>query len=94
VVEERVLQTNGYGDLILKLRGDDADGINVLGDLHLVNGVLTTAISTMKFSDGTTLDMSHGPLIFTWIGTSAIRFRGPICDRIRSSSSATARSGS
>ncbi|WP_249157470.1 calcium-binding protein [Bradyrhizobium sp. KB893862 SZCCT0404] len=63
-------QTNGYGDLILKLRGDDADSINVWGDLHFTNGVVTSAIKNVKFSDGTVLDMSQGPSAFTWIGTA------------------------
>ena len=63
-------QTNGYGDLILKLRGDDADSINVWGDLHFTNGAVTSAIKNVKFSDGTVLDMSHGPSAFTWIGTA------------------------
>ncbi|OAF14276.1 hypothetical protein AYJ54_42725 [Bradyrhizobium centrolobii] len=64
-------QSNGYGDLILRLRGDDADSINVWGDLHVVNGALTSAIKTVKFSDGTVLDMSHGPSNFTWLGNTA-----------------------
>ncbi|EJN08763.1 Ca2+-binding protein, RTX toxin [Bradyrhizobium sp. YR681] len=63
-------QTNGYGDLILKLRGDDADSINVWGDLHFTNGVVTSAIKNVKFSDGTVLDMTQGPSAFTWIGTA------------------------
>ena len=63
-------QTNGYGDLILKIRGDDADSVNVWGDLHVTNGVVTSAIKTVKFSDGAVLDMSQGPSAFTWIGTA------------------------
>jgi len=63
-------QSNASGDLILKLRGDDADSVNFWGDLHVVNGVLTSAIKTVKFSDGTSLDMSQGPSVFTWIGTA------------------------
>lgn len=54
-------QTNGYGDLILKIRSDDADSLNVWSDLQLSNGVVNSAVKTVKFSDGTTLDMSHGP---------------------------------
>ncbi|MDA9410610.1 hypothetical protein XH80_28845 [Bradyrhizobium sp. CCBAU 45384] len=64
-------QSNGYGDLILKIRGDDADSINVWGDLHVVNGALTSAIKTVKFNNGTTVDMSHGPSNFTWLGNVA-----------------------
>ncbi len=63
-------QSNNSGDLILKIRGDDADSINVWGDLHVVNGGLTSAIKTVKFSDGTVLDMSHGPSTFTWLGNT------------------------
>ncbi|MCP3445817.1 calcium-binding protein [Bradyrhizobium sp. CCGUVB14] len=63
-------QTDGYGDLILKIRGDDADSVNFWRDLVLTNGVVTSAIKTVKFSDGSTLDMSHGPTAFTWIGTA------------------------
>ena len=50
-------QSNGYGDLIMRLRGDNADSVNFWGDLHVVNGGLTSAIKTVKFSDGTVLDM-------------------------------------
>ncbi|MGJ4927436.1 calcium-binding protein [Bradyrhizobium sp. HKCCYLS2038] len=64
-------QTNGYGDLILKLRGDDADSINVWGDMHLTTGIVSSAIQTVKFADGTVLDMSHGAQTFTWLGTTA-----------------------
>ncbi|MGT2440863.1 calcium-binding protein [Bradyrhizobium betae] len=64
-------QSNGYGDLILKIRGDDADSINVWGDLRVTNGVVASAIKTVKFSDGTALDMSHGPTNFTWLGSTA-----------------------
>jgi len=64
-------QSNGYGDLILKLRGDDADTVNFWGDLHVVNGALTSAVKTVKFSDGTVLDMSHGPSNFNWLGNTA-----------------------
>ncbi|WP_407155060.1 calcium-binding protein [Bradyrhizobium sp. STM 3557] len=64
-------QTNQYGDLILKIRGDDADSINVWGDMQLANGVVTSAIKTVNFSDGTVLDMSHGPQTFTWLGNTA-----------------------
>ncbi|MCS3761248.1 calcium-binding protein [Bradyrhizobium centrosematis] len=63
-------QSNQSGDLILKIRGDDADSVNVLGDLHVTNGVVTSAIKTVKFSDGTALDMSQGPSVFTWIGSA------------------------
>ncbi len=64
-------QANQYGDLILRLRGDSADSINVGSDLQLANSVVTSAIKTIKFSDGTVLDMSHGPSNFTWLGNTA-----------------------
>ena len=64
-------QSNGYGDLIMRLRGDDADSVNFWGDLHVVNGGLSSAIEKVKFGDGTVLDMSHGPSSFTWLGNTA-----------------------
>jgi len=63
-------QSNGAGDLILNIRGDSADSLNFWGDLQLNNGVVTSAIKTVKFSDGTSIDMSHGPSLFTWIGNA------------------------
>ncbi|WP_145984416.1 calcium-binding protein [Bradyrhizobium nitroreducens] len=64
-------QANGWGDLTMKIRGDATDSINILSDLHLVNGVNTSAIKSLKFSDGTVLDMTHGPGAFTWLGNTA-----------------------
>jgi hypothetical protein len=50
----------------------------------LVNGVVTSAIKTAKFSDGTVADMSHGPSTFTWLGNWA-----PTCTRSPSAAKST-----
>jgi len=69
-------QTNGYGDLILKIRGDDADTINFWGDLQYVNGVETSAIKTVRFADGSSIDLDQSPPSFTWLGTAGASING------------------
>ena len=64
-------QSNQYGDLNLKIRGDSADSISAYGDLKIVNEIVTSSITNVKFSDGTVLDLSHGPSSFTWLGNIA-----------------------
>lgn len=69
-------QVNSWGDLTMKIRGDNADTVNILGDLHLADGVVTSAVKTLKFSDGTVVDMTHGPSTFTWIGSAGYSVTG------------------
>ncbi|MHC2618013.1 hypothetical protein ACVIW2_000044 [Bradyrhizobium huanghuaihaiense] len=38
--------------------------------MRVAGGVVTSAIKTVKFNDGTVLDMSYGPTAFTWIGSA------------------------
>jgi hypothetical protein len=65
-----LLQANSTGDLILKIRGDDADSITVHSDLvHYYWGV-SSGISQIGFADGTTMALAPTPTTFTWVGTS------------------------
>lgn len=60
-------QANSFGDLILKVRNDDTDSINFHGALTSSGGVVTSALRTLTFADGSTVDFSQG-LSFTWLG--------------------------
>jgi hypothetical protein len=64
-------QANGYGDLIVKIRGDATDSILVHGDLTNQAGTVTSGIGQLQFSDGSVVNLGQGnPLTFTWLGNS------------------------
>jgi hypothetical protein len=62
-------QSNGFGDLTVKIRGDATDSIFVSGDLVNQAGSVTSGIRQLQFSDGSSIDLVQ-PLTFTWLGTS------------------------
>jgi Ca2+-binding RTX toxin-like protein len=61
-------QANNFGDLTVKIRGDDTDQINVSGDLTSNAGTVTSAVGQLQFSDGSSINLAQ-PLTFTWLGT-------------------------
>jgi hypothetical protein len=69
------LQTDGYGDLIVKIRNDDADSIMVHNDLTQTSWGVSSGVQQLRFNDGTVVAigqpsaLSGAPLTFTWIGS-------------------------
>jgi hypothetical protein len=61
-------QSNNFGELTVKIRGDDTDQIIVHGDLVNQAGTVTSGISQLQFSDGSSINLTQ-PLTFTWLGT-------------------------
>ena len=72
-----LVQANNFGDMILKVRGDDADSIVVHNDIVSNSWGASSAISQLSFADGTTTQLGMtgagqgNPLAFTWVGTSS-----------------------
>ena len=70
------LQADSKGDLTVKILGDSTDSITVNGDLTTNSWGVSSAISQLKFSDGSVVNVGQpsagqGALpIFTWLGSS------------------------
>jgi hypothetical protein len=65
------LQSNAFGDLTISVSGDSTDSVVVNSDLTDINGTVTSALSAIQFSDGTTLNLEQNPLTFTWRGNTS-----------------------
>jgi Ca2+-binding RTX toxin-like protein len=61
-------QSNSFGDLTVKIRGDATDQIVVHGDLVNQAGTVTSGLRQLQFSDGSSINLTQ-PLTFTWLGT-------------------------
>jgi hypothetical protein len=61
-------QSNNFGDLTVKIRGDATDQIVVHGGLVNQAGTVTSAVGQLQFSDGSSVNLAQ-PLTFTWLGT-------------------------
>ncbi|HEX4409019.1 MAG TPA: calcium-binding protein [Xanthobacteraceae bacterium] len=72
-----VLQADNSGDLTIALMDDSADSITLDGDLHVNWYGVSSAVSQIDFSDGSSVTVgepSYGqgqPLSFTWLGSSS-----------------------
>src|SRR5882724_5666290 len=64
------LQADSSGNLTVKILGDSTDSIAIGGDLKNNLGTVTSAISQLRFSDGTSINLEQNPLTFTWFGTA------------------------
>jgi Ca2+-binding RTX toxin-like protein len=67
-VADVYMQANNNGDLAVRIRGA-SDFISVHNDLSLVSGSVKSAISQLRFSDGSVANLT-APLTFTWLGTN------------------------
>ncbi len=65
------LHADQFGDLTVTIAGDTADSIVVFSDLKDTNGVVTSGLSRILFSDGTALNLEQNPLTFTWLGNTS-----------------------
>jgi hypothetical protein len=71
------LQSNGFGDLTVGIRGDATDSITVSGDLVNQSGTVTSGLQQLQFSDGSVVNLGQGvPITFTWLGTSNASLSG------------------
>jgi Ca2+-binding RTX toxin-like protein len=67
-VQDVYWQSNSFGDLTLKIRGDATDSIIVHNDLVNQAGTVTSGLRQLQFSDGSSVSLIQ-PLTFTWLGT-------------------------
>jgi Ca2+-binding RTX toxin-like protein len=63
------LQSNSFGDLVVKIRNDATDTITVHNDLVNQAGTVTSGIRQLQFSDQSFIDLAQ-PLTFTWLGSN------------------------
>jgi trimeric autotransporter adhesin len=74
--DDLILQADSAGDLTIKFL-DSSDSITIQQDLLDLNGFVSSAVSHIEFSDGTSMDLGQAvsgqgaPLTFTWLGTMA-----------------------
>jgi Ca2+-binding RTX toxin-like protein len=64
------VQADNSGNLILSIAGDASDSIYVRSDLTETAGKVTSAITALQFSDGTSINLEQNPLTFTWLGNT------------------------
>jgi hypothetical protein len=62
------VQSDNFGNLTISIAGDTSDSIFVKSDLTVANGSVTSGITSLEFSDGSSIDLTHYPLAFTWLG--------------------------
>ena len=65
------VQADGSGDLTVTIAGDATDSITVFGDLVNQSGTVTSGISELQFSDGSSINLTQNPITFTWFGNAS-----------------------
>src|SRR5262249_44634539 len=69
-------QTGSSGALVVKIRGDATDSITVNNDLVSNSWGVSSALSKISFSDGSSVNLGQpaagqgAPLTFTWLGAN------------------------
>ena len=67
--------SDGSGDLRIMFAGDSSDVITIHNDLNSSGGVVSSGITKLNFSDGSSIDLNK-PLTFTWNGSSGSTISG------------------
>src|SRR5262249_31073454 len=76
-----VLQSDGWGNLTVQLRGT-SDYITINGDLSNNSWGVSSRLNQLRFADGTTVDIGRpaagqgSPITFTWLGTVSTSMTG------------------